>query len=457
MAVYAAPARERLVEVPTAILTADGSPLLGYQITNDQIRAGVSDQHPLWPALVDDVLARGYRRVLIPELEEAIGRAVCSQTKGFYQTYYPALRNFPQLVTGTSSIKTLTDSTKEKTKYLDLTSGGFSSSELARAYLTRIRDRALSDFDIDPAKPIPASKHWDDAPPDKQAALFYRGGRISGPLAFIDCKGAYWQLHRHATMDMKYSPNRYVGYGVIRHYDTDAIDAFKSMRLSIHGMTTLAKFRMFCQGYVKGSKAPYYDTIESVSPWQAPDLYRYVMDCMHAIAIEMIDNFDAKMILTDAYIVPASMADNARAFLRERWGMDTHLHGIGPGALYGMNRYQVGNKVAGQTPRNSVEARNWSGRPFDLKRVDNLDRTLDTEWLNRQRQWLVEQSLARTGLADEPPVAPGRVPAEVTFGPGAAEPETAPRPCEFCGRPMPGARKGTRFCSTAHSRAAARR
>lgn len=341
----------------------------------------MTTEHPLWPYLTERIMAKNQIRILRPELET---QPITSEM----------LADFPTAYAGHKSIYARFKGRPDE-RHMAPSVAPIPTTELGRTYIRAClaaAGRRAPGWGFEEER---VSLTWD-------APHYYEpgplDGRHRGHYAYVDLTSAYWTLHSTTTMDMTFIPGRMCGTGVAPYYDIDAVSADRRLRHVIPGSAQMSSTSWYTYGQLKVSN--------QLGGLAAPGLHGYVMYTMHCIAREVIDHFGAVMVLTDAYVVPEDRADLLIEFLRERWCIGAKIKGRGESALYGRDRYQVGdhksrNAPAQWTSAPTVTYKNEGGRqttePIDSNPVDTI-MEVDTSWLHKRRTRILKRQLPMTGL-----------------------------------------------------------
>lgn len=366
--------------VETPLILLDGSHPKGYLVPSDYLRDNIVHDHPLWRTLVERIAVKKQQRILIPELEyEDITSQMLTDIRLAYL--------------GSTSGNTvyIRNTGRPDCKYLPPSSGGVTNNELAREYLRLCLEEGAKKGQV--LRCPKRHEKYLEIPP----ALYYEPGPLDGrhhdDFAYVDIREAYWTLHRTATIDMRYEPDGHVMMGKVPYLDTAEVTSFRQLRHAIPGNLRCGQMQIARHGQ--------FSLCDFKGRLNYPGIIGYVMHVMHAIAREVIDNFSAAMVLTDAYIVPQDRAELLREFLWERWAVNSVIKSQGPGSLYGLNVYQVEAYRSGHAPVKFTTEREWTYRSEEgRERVLQPDASpistladLDTSWLLKQRKIILQQGL----------------------------------------------------------------
>jgi hypothetical protein len=367
-------------------LVIDGYHPKGYIVPPEYLLSNISREHPLWKNLVERITEKKQTRILVPELaDHDIQPSTLKDLKTAYVSTGAGARTIYSRNVGMPDCR-----------YMPPETGGIGNSELARMYIRLCIEEAKKEGKTGRStRQYLPYLGW-------PATLFYEPGPLNGrwhdDFAYVDISSAYWTLQRTSTIDMQFVPGEWVLEGRIEYRDTDEVTAYRGLRHAVPGSLRCGDMQMYRYGFPVE-----YDFKSNLS---YPGLVGYTMYTMHCIAREVIDHFDAKMILTDAYIVPRDYADMLIDFLWERWGVNAIMKAAGPGALYGLNIYQVGAYRTGHAPVNYTSDPSWmyvseTGREMELRPDSSAKNNLldvDSAWMCRERSKLLRKGLGRRSL-----------------------------------------------------------
>ncbi len=190
--------------------------------------------------------------------------------------------------------------------------------------------------------------------------------RNEDDLVYVDLNGAYWQIYTRTTLDVFYDGERYPQKGVVHFLDIEELRKHKKARNAIIGSI----HRMYRTGLDHGVS---FEDI--VPPYRRrPDLWGLVQDCLHTIAWSARD-LGAVYIHTDGAIFTGhEMALEWIDVLKYRFGILASIRAQGPGTVYALGRWRIGDEKAGKLKR--------AGQPVDnMIRHELVNEPLLTEWL----------------------------------------------------------------------------
>lgn len=422
------------------------SPLTGYVVNNRSIREAFPHQSRFWQYVLAKVTSKNVTRVVVPGLAEAMESGDWAEILEPFGEAYVGSGGKSVYISDPNGGK---KGRPAGTRYTDALLGGATTSEFVRAYLTTLKE--VSPRHVGNNGKAPNRVMWGcqkvahyilTEPSIYNGAPSYfqphpTEGVHVGNFEYWDLKAAYWQIYKHATLDMAFNPHSpYLGVGKIRHYDVDEIEPVKDFRVSMVGMLSLHRTEVYNYGSLRA--------VESTARnlFYAPDLHLFTMFVLNAVAQEIIDNFGALMVLADAFIVPAGMGHLVEEFLMDRWGLKVACKGAGPGVLYGLNCYQVGDKKSSHAPASPLGVVPGKGQvPTPdyhcsmIKGIEDL-----TEFLQDRRQWLMSLNLPQSDLV-------GVANSVAKEKEDKSKPESASS-CIVCNSDISSMRAGTKFCTT---------
>lgn len=265
---------------------------------------------------------------------------------------YATEHNEHYIIAGTNSITDMTT----KTKYLS--QWPFTYGEIAREYMELCQDES----GIRLQRQKLTQRAW---------APVYFVGPSTGTYAYVDIRGAYYNLYRHLTLDSSYRQPE-VALGSIPFISIKEFGLSKPIRNLFFGIMCKRKSDVFRNGN--------FDMVRSNFPSSRPDVTTYVFHTIQAIAQEAISLFKIHMWLTDAAILPASEADAFIRYLAEEWFLDSRIVAEGTSSLLATGCYQVGEKLS----RNFTANVAHKGAACNL-----LMPKIDVQGLKEVRKWLL--------------------------------------------------------------------
>lgn len=373
------------VETPLWVPDDRGRPYnpKGYIIPPEYLLGNLKHPHPLWRKLAENAVAKKMTRIFVPELDSIlVTPEVVSDLRLAYL--------------GESGRSIYSMNRGPDCKYMAPSTGGLPDGELGKEYLKacmkaadgkvyRGSRRYKGYLDILPAR------YYEPGP--------YRG-RHRGNFAYIDLSSAYWTIQQTATIDMAFIPGRWLGLGRGTFRDVEEVTRYRDLRHIVPGLLRSGSIEKYVYGRVVNR--------EMAGEYYHPEIHGYTMHIMHAIARHMIDHFDAKMILVDAFIIPEENTEAAMEFLPDVWGVRGVVKGRGEGSLYGQNIYSLPGKSTKHAPSLWTTAHSWKyaspdGRIItitpDSSRVNDLIKT-DIAWLHNRRAWVISKGLGKETLCD---------------------------------------------------------
>lgn len=364
------------VETPLVFTDHKGKPYnpKGYIVPSEYLLGNINRDHPLWRQLVETIAAKKQQRILVPELET---NPVTPET----------IMGLKRVFMGTGESKTIfaQNTGRLDCRYMPPSTGGIGNSELARSYIKLCLAEANG-------KVARCNYKRYEEYLTYPAPLYYEPGTVNGrhrgDYAMVDISSAYWTIHKSVTIDLKFEPGRWILLGRTPYRHTEEVTAYRGMRHAIPGMLAAAEMAEYRYGKRIDYKFP--------DKLSYPGIIGYTYHVMHAIAREVIDHFDAAMVLTDAYIVPRDRAEELVRFLRERWGVTGVVKARGYGALYEMNVYQIGTYRSRNAPAVWTDEEKWSYIAESGREMTHICKStpknnllsVDTSWLQRGRSIL---------------------------------------------------------------------
>jgi hypothetical protein len=288
-------------------------------------------------------------------------------------------------------------------KWVDLSTFPVPTAERGRRYLTDIFElQRPTEPGIMPTERVPwrreALRQLEIVPP-----RWFPGGVLEGPdLAYVDLKAAYWQLYHPTTLDLYFlpGPKPTLALGRLAFLDGQELSVDKGLRNSLIGSIQVREFHTI--GAQGTARHPFLNRL------LAPHLWGYLMYQLHTVAAEVRQRYRAIYVACDGYIVAGDDAADLVDWLMRRWRLPAEIQGRGPGVVYAIGSYQIGD-------HGTRRAAQGGGA-----RVDNVlpyDSTLAAK-LQAWRTWLLEKpptlwsttaQLAAAGgqVLRKPPLAPG--------------------------------------------------
>ena len=198
------------------------------------------------------------------------------------------------------------------------------TSEVASTYLRRVKE----------GHDVPLSF----APVVTQSALYFRAPlRFHPDLAYVDISGCYPSLFFPAGFDFHYA-NGHGAPGEVPFKDWQHIMPDKGLRNLLWGNLLSRHNTRASHGQLSVVPVP---TTANYRPYLA----QYVFDSTHAIALWARANFDLRVWLTDAAILPGDEAQALIDALASEWLLTARVKWRGPGTLFGLNHRHIGEHV----------------------------------------------------------------------------------------------------------------
>lgn len=174
----------------------------------------------------------------------------------------------------------------------------------------------------------------------KQLPVNYFSGPVSGKLAYVDLKWAYWNILWPTAIDMSYDPisQTIESYGHLHYMYPEEFAQMRIPRLLVHGV-----FAHRTNAFWIPSRSR---LIHRFIPSQLyrPYLVTYILDTMHRIAWEAKQKFTIHQWLTDAAILPENQMEEFRNWLLNEWFMTSRIIAHGDGDSPGKDMYWIGDK-----------------------------------------------------------------------------------------------------------------
>lgn len=219
-------------------------------------------------------------------------------------------------------------------------------AELARPYL-RLLHREQAPRKGMGAKRIPWRKEslrlLDVQPP------LYCPGVARGEFAYVDVVRAYPSIYERLSLDVNFVPDEQLprlGVGRFRFLYAAELSDLKLMHRALGGILRATRMVVWERGVPVT-----YDTT-GWSQFLCPGLWGVICFVLHAIAQDAISEFGCVYVNKDGFVVPRSMAPALRAAIAERYGLASQVKAQGPGTVWGLGRYAIG-ETSTLTPHRS--------------------------------------------------------------------------------------------------------
>lgn len=237
---------------------------------------------------------------------------------------------------------------RARTKYVDPRSRyyPFSPGELARLYLDRLRREQTPGqrriYHVGLPGPVERSL-WDVKPP-----LWFQPKRgREGYFAYVDIRSCYFQLFHALALNLLHNPA--TGWRtdpaprlLVPATDWAWLHAEKPVRHAIFGMMQTSRLSWYESGTPR--------VVEGIGRYSSPGLVGFVLGRVREVAKAAIREFDVRMWLTDAAILPDKDRNRFRLWLEERWGLEASVKARGMGHLYAHGDYIVGDLESDHDP-----------------------------------------------------------------------------------------------------------
>lgn len=176
-----------------------------------------------------------------------------------------------------------------------------------------------------------------------RAPLYWCGKRVTGDLAYVDLRWAYWQIYSRATLDLIYDPSSgRATRGRIPFADCDDLSLVEHplRRNAVVSRVHPARGSVLIHGLRHSTAATTF--------WSQPCLWAYVMDVLCAVSQDVRDRFQCFEVATDGYLVRAEQAPEVIWFLQREWGLDSRVKAEGGGEARGLHAFRCADMVRGQ-------------------------------------------------------------------------------------------------------------
>lgn len=199
---------------------------------------------------------------------------------------------------------------------------------------------------------------------DIYGPMHYDGQLRQGVFTMFDLKGAYWQIYRYLTLDVRWPR----GVGSLWLWDVaNRLEGWKTARNTLVGVTRAHSITVY-----KGSKLQWQ---KFTNRWFNPHLWHTIMVVLHEIAAVAL-RLGCVYIATDSYIFDNDRAAGRFLNWTKEAGFDVHEYGRGEGTIRGWGSYSI-DGVRGTARDTRTE-----------HRLDNVDRHMEMEtvkWLMKIR------------------------------------------------------------------------
>lgn len=239
-------------------------------------------------------------------------------------------RSRPYCIVGDASVYDV----EEKMRYVDEPFWPVPEAELARAYVQWLFeiDRPTETDSMEQAR-VPYTKEA-AALATQPPPLWYPGTEILGDLAYVDITSCYFNIYRHATYDVAYSRNKYLGLGRMVFRADDELAGRAILRNAVVGNARSLSRRV--------SRYGRHSTEKSRGHLFAPGLWCLVNDTTTAIAHQAISRFGACYVHTDGFIVPADRAEGVLEWLEDAWHLPAEVKAQGEGRVRALGAWEIG-------------------------------------------------------------------------------------------------------------------
>lgn len=281
-----------------------------------------------------------------------------------------------------------------RAKLLDLSleADRYSAGELARCYLSRT-------LELHGAKRIGWHRPAVELARNIKPPVHWAGGTRRenvGRWAVVDLDGAYWQIAAAATADMSVrlvpGGGVRVGYGRMEWPRAEEVaELDKAARLAVTGYLHREVVQFWRYGRLVTAPA---------SPkLKGPDCIAYIMLTLQSVASEAVEQWGARMVLTDSYTVPDDRAEAFVSWLEDRWNLRGTVRARGHGALYNLAWYELRATGPEDIPKSTGWVDNFrrlhtrGEPPFQPQSSSNLAGypRVTRDALARARGWLLSR------------------------------------------------------------------
>lgn len=200
------------------------------------------------------------------------------------------------------------------------------------------------------------------------------GESTVGPWAMIDITAAHFSIYRNLTLDSRYQPNETLTLGSIPFPQTDEWGMDKLARNAVMGIVTSRSVSQVWYGHLR--------MIPTRNYFLAPSVHGYVMDCMHAIARDMVETFGSPWWYIDAFVVRQGRAQEALDRLQTKWHVTGRILSQGAGRIWSLTDYHVGPKRTKRVRRLKPQR----GQP-----IAHISGSVDLARMEKWQHWLNER------------------------------------------------------------------
>lgn len=153
---------------------------------------------------------------------------------------------------------------------------------------------------------------------------------------YIDMKSAYWQLLMLGGWDVEYSPKRFLSpRSDVYDFPCPEIKLARNSLVSM-GLPSGANIWIPQKGFEQ--KKPYKPTVNLI-------LWRFVQDCLHGVAFDMVGKAGAVYANTDGYIIPSDRLKDADR-VSEDWGLSFTIRDEGKATVRSAGDYDIGGRMS---------------------------------------------------------------------------------------------------------------
>ncbi len=190
-------------------------------------------------------------------------------------------------------------------------------------------------------------------------------------LIYVDLDRAYWSIYTRTTLDVAYDGANYPRRGTVEFLEAEELGSMKLAYVGLMGYLHRMKQRILDHGEYQ---------IEPVTS-NRPDLWGLLMDCLEVVAWSARD-LGALYYHTDGAIFPtAEQGREWQSTLLDRFGLNSSVKAQGPGAVYALGRYRVGQTTGGRGLPGEELLNSRSGRVDSMRELTRSSEQCLTEWL----------------------------------------------------------------------------
>lgn len=173
-----------------------------------------------------------------------------------------------------------------------------------------------------------------------------RGEPPSGVFAYVDITACFWSLYGSTALNLTFDPRGQVTLPTPRSRGIWPLHrsewgAWKGPRNAAWGSFWPHPHYWAWSGHRQILRA-----CKGSSTLANSSIIAWVIDILHAVATEAIDDFGARAWLTDAAILPSSRAEEWIEHLANRWALPSRVLAAGDSYIWSMGNYAVGDRIS---------------------------------------------------------------------------------------------------------------